>query len=58
MNQWERENAKLEFLRSKLNKMVATLGISTMEVLRLSQELDKIISIIQQRSPSRDRIDK
>jgi hypothetical protein len=45
-------------LRSKLNKMVATLGISTMEVLRLSQELDKIISIIQQRSPSRDRIDK
>lgn len=49
LNQWERENVKLRTLRSKLNKMAVTLGASNIKVLRLSQELDNLINIIQQR---------
>lgn len=57
MNQWERENEKLENLRTELNVMATTLGVGHIEVLRLSQEMDILINVIQRRLQSEEVID-
>ena len=49
LNQLERDDVKLEALRSKLNEMVEILGVSHIKVLRLSQEIDDLINVIQRR---------
>jgi len=57
LNQWERENEKLENLRTELNVMATTLGVCNIEVLRLSQEMDILINVIQRRMQSKEVID-
>lgn len=49
LKQLERENAKLEALRSKLNEMVGVLGVSNIKVLKMNRELHRLINIIQRR---------
>jgi hypothetical protein len=58
LQQWERENVKLEILRSKLNKMAMSLGIGHIKVLKMSRKLDSLINVIQQSRQSRERIDR
>ena len=49
LDQWEQTDARIEILRAELHEITIKLGTSHSEVLRLSQELDKLINVIQKR---------
>ena len=49
MDQWEQTDARIELLRAELHEITIKLGTSHSKVLRLSQELDKLINVIQKR---------
>lgn len=49
LDQWEQAEARVEILREKLHEMAIKLGTSHREVLKLSQELDQLINIIQKK---------
>ena len=49
MDQWEQTDARIELLRAELHEITTKLGTSHSKVLRLSQELDKLINVIQKR---------
>ena len=49
LDQWEQTDARIELLRAELHEITIKLGTSHSKVLRLSQELDKLINVIQKR---------